>query len=99
MRIFRFWRTAAFSLIAAVMISGCGNKDESSSTPAAASIPLPDPPLLAPCEPGIPGGRLVVATFGDPKTFNPITASELASRDIYRFLFNPLVNYDWPSQQ
>jgi len=93
-------------LMAAFICSGCGNKNESSaSAPSATAsstpsgnIPLPDSPLIAPCEPGIPGGRLVVATFGDPKTFNPITATELSSRDIYRMLFNTLVNYDWPSQ-
>jgi peptide/nickel transport system substrate-binding protein len=107
MKIFSAWRSVAIGLAAATLLSGCGNKDESpASAPSATAsssssggIPLPDPPLLAPCEPGIPGGRLVVATFGDPKTFNPITANESSSQDIYRFLFNPLVNYDWPSQQ
>jgi len=93
--------------MAATILAGCGSKNDtpssaSSATAASGSaggIPLPDPPLVAPCEPGIPGGRLVVATFGDPKTFNPVTATELSSRDIYRLLFNTLVNYDWPSQQ
>src|ERR1700722_5668977 len=106
MRIFSAWRSVVLGLMAAFICSGCGNKNESSasapsttasSTPSG-NIPLPDSPLIAPCEPGIPGGRLVVATFGDPKTFNPITATELSSRDIYRMLFNTLVNYDWPSQ-
>ncbi len=99
MRTFGFWRSAAFSLMAAGIISGCGSKNESPTTPSPAAIPLPDPPLLAPCEPGIPGGRLVVATFGDPKTFNPITANEGSSQDIIRFLFTAIINFDWPSQQ
>jgi peptide/nickel transport system substrate-binding protein len=99
MRTFGSWRPAVFGLMSAAMLSGCGSKNESSPSTSSASIPLPDPPLVAPCEPGIPGGRLVVATYGDPKTFNPITATELSSRDIYRLLFNTLVNYDWPSQQ
>jgi len=47
---------------------------------------------------GVPGGRLVVATFGDPKTFNPITANEQSSEEIYRHLFASLLGFDWPSQ-
>jgi len=57
-----------------------------------------EPPLIADCAPGIPGGRLVIATFGDPKTFNPITANESSSRDIYRLLFASLCDLDWPTQ-
>jgi peptide/nickel transport system substrate-binding protein len=102
MKFFNAWRSVAFSLTAAAILCGCGSKSESPSSgsaSASSNIPLPEHPLIAPCEPGTPGGRLVVAIFGDPKTFNPITSTELASRDIYRFLFNCLVNYDWPSQQ
>ena len=51
------------------------------------------------CAPGIPGGRLVIATFGDPKTFNPITANEQSSEEIYRHLFAALLGFDWPSQE
>ena len=40
------------------------------------------------------GGRLVFATFSDPKTFNPITAAETSSRDITRILFDGLVLKD-----
>jgi peptide/nickel transport system substrate-binding protein len=40
-----------------------------------------------------------VAEFGDPKTFNPITANEVSSLDIYRFLFASLLGYDMISQQ
>jgi peptide/nickel transport system substrate-binding protein len=91
------WSVAS-SLAAAAILCGCGSKNESSTSPTASSIPLPDPPLLAPCEAGVPGGRLVVAAVGDPKTFNPITANESSSIDIIRFLFSALVNYDMPSQ-
>jgi peptide/nickel transport system substrate-binding protein len=41
----------------------------------------------------------VVATFGDPKSFNPITANEVSSLDISRFLFASLLGYDMISQQ
>jgi peptide/nickel transport system substrate-binding protein len=83
----------------AVLLAGCG-KNNSTAAPekSAASYPLAKPPLLAPCSPGKPGGRLVVATFGDPKTFNPITANESSSQDIYRLLFASLLGFDWPSQ-
>jgi peptide/nickel transport system substrate-binding protein len=50
------------------------------------------------CEPGIPGGRLVISELGDPKTFNPITAGESSSTDITRFLFRGLLNFDAVSQ-
>jgi peptide/nickel transport system substrate-binding protein len=98
MRNFSAWRSVAVGSMVAAMLCGCGGKNESPSSPTA-NIPLPDPPLIAPCEPGIRGGRLVVAAVGDPKTFNPITANESSSQDIFRFLFNPLVNFDQPSQQ
>ena len=97
------FRTVTTAASLATFLSACGNKSENQAAPgrfgpADAALPLPPSPLIAPCEPGIPGGRLVIATFGDPKTFNPITSDEMSSRDIYRFLFNTLVNYDWPSQ-
>ncbi|HEX5397532.1 MAG TPA: ABC transporter substrate-binding protein, partial [Verrucomicrobiae bacterium] len=81
------------------LFAGCGKS--SSSNPSAATAvnaPLPEPPLVAKCQPGVRGGRLMVATFGDPKTFNPITANESSSQDIYRFLFATLLGYDTPSQ-
>ncbi|NJM55955.1 MAG: ABC transporter substrate-binding protein, partial [Verrucomicrobiae bacterium] len=63
------------------------------------AFPLPEPPLVVEdIEPGARGGRFVIATFGDPKTFNPITANESSSRDIYRFLFAALLNFDEQKQ-
>ena len=90
----------SFGVLVAVIacLSGCGKKPETTGK-SAASYPLPEPPLVAPCQPGKPGGRLVVATFGDPKTFNPITANEQSSIDISRFLFASLLGFDWPSQR
>ena len=70
-----------------------------SSAPAAVNAPLPEPPYVVEVEPGLPGGRLVVATFGDPKTFNPITANEGSSEEIYRMLYWGLLGFDWPTQQ
>ncbi len=91
--------TAVFGALVACL-AGCGQKSETTVTEKMAdSYPLPEPPLAAPCQPGIPGGKLVIATFGDPKTFNPITANEQSSIDISRFLFASLLGFDWPNQQ
>jgi peptide/nickel transport system substrate-binding protein len=86
-------------LVASVVLSGCGKKPTAAPEKSAASYSLPEPPLLADCAPGIPGGRLVIATYGDPKTFNPITANESSSEEIYRHLFASLLGYDWTTQQ
>ncbi|MEQ2008093.1 MAG: ABC transporter substrate-binding protein [Limisphaerales bacterium] len=60
--------------------------------------PAAEPPQVADCPPGVRGGRLVIATFGDPKTFNPITENESSSRDIVRLLFVSLVDFDWATE-
>ncbi|MGO8680608.1 MAG: ABC transporter substrate-binding protein [Limisphaerales bacterium] len=82
-------------------LSGCGKKSENAvSEKAAASYPLPEPALVdTNCAPGKPGWRLVVSSFADPKTFNPITANEMSSQDILRFLFASLLGYDPILQQ
>jgi peptide/nickel transport system substrate-binding protein len=90
-----------FAIFAATIFCfcGCGKKSEyNSSGNAPANYPLPEPPLVASCAPGVLGGRLVVASFGDPKTFNPITANEQSSEEIYRHLFASLLGFDVPSQ-
>jgi peptide/nickel transport system substrate-binding protein len=88
-----FVRVFAIFAAAVFCFSGCGKKP---ATPekSTASYPLPEPPLLADCNPGISGGRLIVSTFGEPKTFNPITANENSSQEIYRFLFASLLGFD-----
>lgn len=82
----------------AALLSGCGEKPPAAPARSAADYPLPEPPLVADCAPGLPGGRLIVATFGDPKTFNPITANEQSSEEIYRHLFAGLLGFDWTTQ-
>lgn len=71
----------------------------STAAPAPAQGLLPVPPLVADCSPGVRGGRLVMSTFGDPKTFNPIASNEGSSEDIYRFLFASLLNLDMATQK
>src|SRR5471032_609657 len=93
-------RVFMISTAAIFCLSGCGKKSETASSgKSAADYPLPEPPLVADCAPGILGGRLVVATFGDPKTFNPITANEQSSEEIYRHLFAGLLGFDWTTQE
>lgn len=46
-----------------------------------------EPPLVSKCDPGTPGGRMIMADFSDPKSFNPITQSETSSSDITDMLF------------
>jgi peptide/nickel transport system substrate-binding protein len=95
-----FAGTAVILTAALFGLTGCGNNSANSlSENTVTNAPLPEPPLIAPCPPGIRGGRLIIATYGDPKTFNPITANEVTSEEIYRHLFAGLVNLDESSQQ
>ncbi len=82
-----------------LFLTGCGSKTDSSTTASKQNYPLPDPPLVAKCAPGIPGGRLVIAVFGEPKTFNPITANESSSTDVIRFMFAGLTSLDMQTQE
>jgi peptide/nickel transport system substrate-binding protein len=87
--------TVSIFTAAIFCFSGCGKKSENAlSGNSVANYPLSDPPLVADCKPGIPGGRLVLSTFADPKTFNPITANEDSSQEIYRHLFASLLGDD-----
>ncbi len=85
-------------LALAIALSGCGKNPANPPEKSAASYPLPDPPVVVDCEPGIRGGRLIVSEIGDPKTFNYITANEESSVDICRFMFWGLLNMDEPTQ-
>lgn len=93
----------AVAAVATLLFTGC--KKEEAAPPGgkpgapATGKALTDPPQIADCEPGTRGGRLVIATFGDPKTFNPITENESSSRDIIRLLFIALVEFDWQTEQ
>ena len=84
---------------AMVCLAGCGHQSETAiSEKVAESYPMPDPPAVANCEPGVPGGKFVVAELGDPKTFNYLIANESSSMDIGRFMFWGLLNFDVPTQ-
>jgi len=49
--------------------------------------------------PGVRGGQLVVAQRSQPKTLNPVTAIDSASRDVIRRMHADLVHIDRISQQ
>ncbi len=94
------WICAATLFASAILLSSCGkNSGINSNQNPAANYPLPDPPLVADCEPGIPGGKLVIASYGDPKTFNPITSNEGSSELIFRHLFAGLLGMDEAKQE
>jgi peptide/nickel transport system substrate-binding protein len=104
MKCFRFGRSAILTGVLAALLSACGNQPESqssSSSPTAAGKdhPLPTPPAIARCAPGVRGGRIVMATFADPKTFNPVTANETSSTDIILRINGSLCIVDSPTEQ
>ena len=63
-----------------------------------ANYPLPDPPLVANCTPGVRGGKFIICQLREPKTFNFLISDELSSRYIGRFMFWGLLNFDVPTQ-
>jgi ABC-type transport system substrate-binding protein len=82
--------------LATAALAGCG---KSSGPPATAPHALPEPPYVAPCEPGQPGGRLVIGTAGSPRTFNPFFAPDAPSDQVARLLFAGLLQYDFAMQE
>lgn len=78
------------------LVAGCGVKDPS---PAVSGHPLPEPPRIAPCEPGRPSGRLRLTASAPPVTFNPVFALDNASDQISRLLSGALVQFDFAEQQ
>lgn len=88
--------------LAALLVAGCDAKpaaNTAKSTGASESQARVEPPCVARCEPGIPGGRLIIASFTDPKTFNPITQNETSSQDIINMLFDGLVKKNQATQE
>jgi len=83
----------------ALCLSGCGKKNGAVPSQASpASYPLPDPPVVVNCQPGIRGGQFIICELREPKTFNFLVADELSSRYIGRFMFWGLLNFDVPTQ-
>src|SRR5579883_3298292 len=98
-KLLKFCRCAGVMGLLAAFLTACGNNKPEAQTEAEKGHALPTPPAVAECEPGVRGGRIVIATFTDPKTFNPITADEMASIDIIARISGGLVNVDSPTEK
>jgi peptide/nickel transport system substrate-binding protein len=60
---------------------------------------LPPSALVSQCQPGNPGGRLVIAVPFTARTFNPLLANDLVSDNIIRLLHASLVNMNLTTQE
>jgi peptide/nickel transport system substrate-binding protein len=80
----------AAAFLGLLTLAGCGRPSGHA---------LPEPPRVANCEPGTPGGRLVLTAPGNPRTFNPLLAVDPGSDAVVRLLFSPLVSVNMESQQ
>src|SRR4030095_3658662 len=89
-----FMKHVHVAVLILLLIVGCGRKNSGTGGKSDVS-PLPEPPIKYEIEPGKQGGRLVMAVFGEPKTFNPITANESSSTDVIAALFAGLVGTDY----
>jgi peptide/nickel transport system substrate-binding protein len=83
---------AVLGLVLLLSAGGCGKRKLGDAPDFVG--PLPEPPMKYEIEPGQHGGRLIMATFSEPKTFNPITANESSSTDILLLMFAGLVATD-----
>jgi peptide/nickel transport system substrate-binding protein len=63
------------------------------------SAPIPADADTADVDEGIYGGRVLIGALGDPKTLNPVVASETSSRDIYGRMFSSLIGMDNVTQE
>ena len=95
----RFLNAIGTLIAVAFCLSGCGQKSETAASQnPAASYPLPDPPVVVNCTPGIRGGQFILSSLREPKTFNYLMSDELSSRYIGRLMFWGLLNLDVPTQ-
>jgi len=60
---------------------------------------LPEPPRVASGEVGRPGGKLVLAALGNPRTFNPVIDVDTGSDAVIRLMFSSLVTLNMESQE
>jgi peptide/nickel transport system substrate-binding protein len=80
--------------------SGCGKKPEMApSENSVTNYPLPDPPLVADCEPGILGGDSCYPRSATRRRSITSWRMNQSSEDIYRFLFASIAGFDVPSQE
>jgi peptide/nickel transport system substrate-binding protein len=94
---------ASLLIAGAFLLSGCGKNTQSapsngSAENSATNYPLPDPPVVVDCPPGVPGGKFVICELREPKSFNYLMSDELSTRYIGRFMFWGLLYFDVPTQ-
>jgi peptide/nickel transport system substrate-binding protein len=66
--------------------------------PDGVRLPYPGAFIMKDIEPGKRGGTFTYCSFGEPKTFNPLTANEQTSNDILGRLYEGLVGFDSVTQ-
>jgi peptide/nickel transport system substrate-binding protein len=101
-----FLQLAAVLITGALLVAGCGKNSTSSSAGSSdnsaenstTNYPLPDPPVVVNCTPGVRGGKFIICELREPKTFNYLISDELSSRYIGRFMFWGLLAFDVPTQ-
>ena len=81
----------AAATIALAGFSGCGGNKTSPPKPVVTLSDADKADFFKTEVTGKPGGRFTDATIADPKTFNPLLASETSSTDILANIFDGLV--------
>ncbi len=81
------------AVLGIAVLGGCSGKPQGRG--------LPEPPRVANCEPGVPGGRLILTVTGNPHTFNPLLdePNDAASDSVRRLLFSSLVAINLEKQE
>lgn len=99
-RIQRFNQSILCATFFGLALSGCGPKG-GDTHPGTAATPREDKLTAADMADflkskvnGKPGGRFTDATIADPKTFNPMLASETSSTDALNLVFDSLITRD-----
>lgn len=86
-----YYQFAAAWAALAIVAAGCSGKPQGHA--------LPEPPRVVDCQPGVMGGRLVLALPGNPRTFNPLLDIDSASDGVVRMLFSSLVVVNFETQE
>jgi peptide/nickel transport system substrate-binding protein len=88
------WAGMALLLAASLVFFACGGKEEVVEEKEEAQFEGTVPIDRDSWEKGNPGGRFVRAALGDPKTFNPVVASETSTTEITELLFDTIARRD-----
>ena len=84
---------AAGMLASCIMLAGCGSSRTSSQGPSSVDyIALEKKAAAFVPSIGTSGGELVLSSFSDPKSFNPITSTETSTSDFTQYMYEGLVH-------